>query len=132
MPVFLSLALLSNLTPDDYPQLPPYRVCQERHEFARREFQAAAWEDIHRKIYDPTRMPLQPGSRPPSNDPKTLERWRDEASARLGETMLEASFWHWAVRARSLDVPELQRAAAAQSCRRHLGEALWQKGGWWK
>jgi hypothetical protein len=132
MPAFLALALLSNLTPDDYPQLPPHRVCQERFKIAWRDWQAAVSEDYHRQNYDPKRMPRARGSYPPSNDPKVVERWRYEASIRESEAILEANLWHWALRVRSLELSAKERASGARSCRRHLGEALWQKGNWWK
>jgi hypothetical protein len=121
MPVFLALALISdqplNLVPDDCPQLPPFRICMQRYIAA-----SLLFNDLLEKV--PT--------------PQDAERIKGEREAAHGLAL----FWEGAVMARSIgrwNVPpqygrwsESRRALVREGCRRYLGEALWQKGGWWK
>jgi hypothetical protein len=134
MPVFLALALISgqplNLVPDDCPQLPPWRICQEREEAAAAVCQKWCAEWKYRESYKPTPETSDMWAKW-LQDPKALERWREDAMKAFEDASAEGFFWTAAQFARQ-SVGFDERASLIAGCRQYLGEARWQKVGWWK
>jgi hypothetical protein len=146
MPVFLALALMSgqplNLVPDDLPQLPPYAVCLARFRAADRDFDRLLDESQRRASF----VPNKDGKGMNDvwlKDPNALRQWREEAAQDAAKARKLYYFWLSAVGARHF-IPRYMveendksrwfdwRPMLIRDCRQYLGEALWQKGGWWK
>jgi hypothetical protein len=140
MPVFLALALISgqplNLVPDDCPNLPPWYICRERLWQASQRLLQCEKEFAFRRNYDPHKDVDGTVGLWLKKNPNALRLWRKEAEDRLQETKVVCNFWAAAMCARRSvfwqEPPFPSRADAIRDCRRYLGEALWQKGGWWK
>jgi hypothetical protein len=135
MPVFLVLALVTgpplNVIPDECPNLPPLRNCADKFNFACSLWKPLEEEACFREFYDPSQDSDAMRSLR-MKDPAVLRKWRTEARQAADQAKEVARFWMFAeIAQRSTYDPE-QRAFGIQYCRHHLGEALWQKGGWWK
>jgi hypothetical protein len=148
MPVFLALALISgqplNLVPDDCPNLPPYAICAAKYKESFRAWAKLEREWRRRDEYDPHRDG-SPMSDAWLKDPNALHQWREQARQEAAKADKVHMFWWLARGGRHSRCIEIRcvdadgtihyydpRLSDQTECRQYLGEALWQKGGWWK